>query len=217
MTTTTNSPGRGAMIDVAGVSKSFAETKALATTQPTAGRAPGGGLQLRAASRATLRSRRSLADGPYPPAASRVSDAGGMHVPPRIFPCRRDKPLDRHNRPGAIVATFVAAETGSAPARGPARTGSGAPPAGCGLHTDAATGQVLRHRGECLALAAARHDAAWADWSCRELFRSPWLPGATRRPRSASLPPGEDAAPLGRYGATAGDKDQCCGRGRPRR
>jgi hypothetical protein len=43
MTTTTNSPGRGAMIDVEGVSKSFGETKTLATTQPPAGRAPGGG------------------------------------------------------------------------------------------------------------------------------------------------------------------------------
>jgi hypothetical protein len=31
------------MIDVEGVSKSFGETKALATTQPPAGRAPGGG------------------------------------------------------------------------------------------------------------------------------------------------------------------------------
>jgi ABC-2 type transport system ATP-binding protein len=30
MTTTTNSPGRGAMIDVEGISKSFGETKALA-------------------------------------------------------------------------------------------------------------------------------------------------------------------------------------------
>src|SRR5260370_501218 len=43
MTTTTNSPGRGAMINVEGVSKSFGDTKALATTQPPAGRAPGGG------------------------------------------------------------------------------------------------------------------------------------------------------------------------------
>jgi hypothetical protein len=30
MTTTTNSPGRGAMTDVEGISKSFGETKALA-------------------------------------------------------------------------------------------------------------------------------------------------------------------------------------------
>jgi hypothetical protein len=43
MTTATNSPGPGAMIDVEGVSKSFGETKALTTTQPPAGRAPGGG------------------------------------------------------------------------------------------------------------------------------------------------------------------------------